>query len=321
MACRKAKYLIEDVREEVLDQGASGSEGMPDSSYLLHLNDALSRIYSLIIGTHPKIFTKEVSVDVNRDTEVIDIPVDAFMGNKILDVKYSSNGQYFSNLPLLDRSRDRAKGDFSSLIGYYRESGKIRLIGRPDANGIVKYVYVKKIPKLAFKIGNFSRTALETLIARNRAEKRPLEFLPLNSLTNEVNTEAIRRNTRLTIVDFEGNIKLQNIGYTEYNTGNGFLRLKEAIPYDVAVTIDPSDIIIPGPYSSDTPLIDDYVEKYLISYATMKMLQRDDSSEIANQTKVLMEMEQEIVSAYATVSDDIQFVPDINQSVDWSRGG
>lgn len=310
MSCKKVQYLIEDVREEVEDQNTSSSIGMPDSSYLLHLNDGLSRIHALIVSAHPKLFTEEVVLDVDSSDLVIDIPVDAFMGNKVLDVKYSADGNTWGNLPLLDRSRDRDKHASAPLMGYYRESGKIKLIGRPSASSQIKFVYVKKLPKLGFKAASLGAITLDSSTST-------ITSLTLNTTTDQLNNELLERNTRLTIVDFEGNVTMQNIPYTAYDTSSGVVTVLPGFTFKDGESPSVGDVVLCGSYTSNTPLIDDYVEKYLISYATMKMLQRDGSMEVSQQTSVLMAMEKEIVDSYSSVSDDIKFIPNINQSLDW----
>jgi hypothetical protein len=311
MSCKKVQYLIEDVREEVEDQDVSTSIGMPDSSYLLHLNDGLSRIHALIVNAHPKLFTEEVIVDVDSSDIVLDIPVDAFMGNKILDVKYSTDGNTWGNVPLLDRTQDRDKHPSAALRGYYRESGKIKLIGRPQASSKIKYVYVKKLPKLGFKAASVGLISLDEA-------NRTITNLTLNTTTDILNNTILDRNTRLTIVDFEGNVKMQNIPYSSYDTSSGVVTVVPGFTFKEGEAPAVGDLVLGGSYTSDTPLIDDYVEKYLISYATMKMLQRDGSMEVSTQTSVLMAMEKEIVDSYSSVSDDIKFIPNINQSLDWT---
>jgi hypothetical protein len=59
-------------------------------------------------------------------------------------------------------------------------------------------------------------------------------------------------------------------------------------------------------------MLDDIVERYLIAYATFKILQRDSNiTDLGTQQQVLLEMENEIVAAYADVSDDIVEIPEI----------
>lgn len=313
MSCLKARYLIQDIREEVEDQEISASIGMPDSSYLLHLNDALSRIHSLIINKHPRIFTEEVIESVGKSTAYIDIPVDAFMGNKLVDVKYSTNNKDWAPMPRLDKKRDVRTGQDASLIGYYHESEKLKLVGRPEANSYIKYTYVKKVPKLSLKVASVGSVTLDTV-------NRTITSLTLDTVSDILDNTALSRNTRLCVVDYEGNIKMQNIPYTTYNTSSGVVTVAPGFVYLEGQTIDVGDTVVVGAYASDTPLINDYVEKYLISYATMKMLQRDGSVEVSQQSSVLLAMEQEIVEAYSSVSDDINLIPDIQTSNRWDNG-
>jgi len=65
--------------------------------------------------------------------------------------------------------------------------------------------------------------------------------------------------------------------------------------------------------------MDELVERYLISYATFKILQRDSNiSDLSVQQNVLLEMENDIVDGYAEMSDDITEIPTIiSEDDDW----
>jgi hypothetical protein len=62
--------------------------------------------------------------------------------------------------------------------------------------------------------------------------------------------------------------------------------------------------------------MDEIVERYLMGYVKMKILQRDGSAEFAIQQQIILEMEREIVESYGVISDDILHIPDINRYFD-----
>ena len=89
--------------------------------------------------------------------------------------------------------------------------------------------------------------------------------------------------------------------------------------YDTGETIAVGNYIVEGPWSSTHVTIDDMVERYLIAYATFKILQRDSNlTDLQVQQNVLLEMESEIIESYAEISDDIMEIPNIiSEDDDW----
>ena len=61
----------------------------------------------------------------------------------------------------------------------------------------------------------------------------------------------------------------------------------------------------------------DHVERYLIAYASWKILKRDSSVDYTEQESELSNMEQEIVETYADISDDIYQIPEVNDDEAW----
>jgi hypothetical protein len=56
----------------------------------------------------------------------------------------------------------------------------------------------------------------------------------------------------------------------------------------------------------------------LIAYAAFKILKRDSSVDSAEAAQELSAMIQEIVSSYSLITDDVEFIPQLNSWEDWS---
>jgi len=59
------------------------------------------------------------------------------------------------------------------------------------------------------------------------------------------------------------------------------------------------------------------VERYLIAYASWKILKRDSSIDSQEAMGELAQMESDIIEAYADVEDDITEIPVIDEDFDW----
>jgi hypothetical protein len=82
-------------------------------------------------------------------------------------------------------------------------------------------------------------------------------------------------------------------------------------------TISAGDWVCAGDFCTTHSELPEEVERYLIAYSAWKILKRDSNADFAEQQQELLEMETEIVAAYADLLDDIYEVPIINDDIDW----
>ena len=99
---------------------------------------------------------------------------------------------------------------------------------------------------------------------------------------------------------------------TGIDSGTGVVTVDSAFTFETGETITAGDYIVAGAYSTTHGQLDELVERYLIAYTTGKILQRDSNiADLQVQQGILQAMEQDILSAYAEVTDDITEIPDI----------
>jgi hypothetical protein len=55
----------------------------------------------------------------------------------------------------------------------------------------------------------------------------------------------------------------------------------------------------------------------LIAYCAWKILKRDSSADSQEQQAELSAMEQDIIDSYKVITDDVQYVPQLNPWGDW----
>jgi hypothetical protein len=128
----------------------------------------------------------------------------------------------------------------------------------------------------------------------------------LDVSTDTVDTTELSKWTRVSFVDAEGNVKMSNIQVDAVSGSTGEVTVNASFSYQDGETIEVGNYIVAGDYATTHIQLDDMVERYLIAYATL-------------QQNILLEMESDIVSAYAEISDDITEIPDIiSYDDDWT---
>ena len=305
---RLVDYIIEDVREHTENQEFSESEGLSDNEFIRFLNDAQYRIHSLIVQQHPAVFIEEKEVDIVAGQESYSLPSDIHMGNKVSMVEYSSTGDsddYYVLKPT--PMRNRMSGVDGDPAYYIRKSGKILLAPVPTGSGKLRISYVRGLPVLAQRSASVATAVLTT---------DSITSLACNVSTDEVDSTTLNKSHFITVVDREGEVKMHGIEIDSVDASTGIVSVTSGFTFEPGETIDVGDYIVTGKYSTTHPQLDLMVERYLISYASWKILKRDSSIDSTEAMQELASMEEEIVAAYADIDDDITEIPEINED-DW----
>lgn len=309
---RYISYLIDDVRESTENTDFSDTIGIKNSEFLRYLNDGQKRIQNLIVQKHPSVFLAEKTYSIVGSQEAYTLPPDAFMGNKVTQVEYSyqsTGNEYFYPLrpgSLYERVRGTSGYSLNRPEKYIRKAGQILLVPPPTSNnGQLIVTYVQKQPKLDLRRGSVASVTLDS-------STNTITTLTLNVSTDSVDSTELDKFTRVSFVDEEGNIQMSNVKVTAINASTGEITVDPSFTYENGETISVGDYIVAGAYSTTHVMLDDLVERYLIAYATFKILQRDSNiTDLSTQQSVLLAMEEEIVMAYSEISDDIMEIPEI----------
>jgi hypothetical protein len=307
---RYIKYLIDDVRDSTENTDVSDTIGIKDGEFLRFLNDAQHRLQNLIVQQHPSVFLTEYTTPIVANQEAYSLPNKAYMGNKVTQVEYSYNTsgiQYYYPLrpgSLFERSSGNSFSGIGSPSKYIRKAGQILLVPYPSSsNGNLRITYTHKIPKLDLRRGSVASVTLTS---------NAISALSLNVSSDSVDSTELDKYTRISIVDEEGNVEMSNIKVTGVNASTGVVTIDPAFTFDSGETISVGSYILAGNYSSTHSSLDEFSERYLIAYASLKILQRDSNvTDLQSQQVILAKMEQEIVDAYKEISDDIMEIPDI----------
>lgn len=302
---RNIKYLLQDIREATENKDVSEFIGISDRELLRILNEAQEKLQAEIVKRSPKIFTDETTIVCTGATSY-PIPYNAFLGNKITDVKYKENNA-------LEYER-RVDADFLTNLVYKGEGYPTKYIRRPGRivlqpnprTGQLRVTYVKKAPRL-----DLQRAVVESVTLGTNT----ISSLVFNFTTEEIDTDALGRDEFLTVVDSLGSIKMANIRYSSINESTGVVTIHPDFVFEDGETIEPGDVIVSGKYSSTHSIFDGSIERYLQAYTEMIIYKRDGSSEIQTQFEIVSTIQQEIIESYSQVTDDILYIPEVHE--DW----
>lgn len=303
---RLINYIIEDIRNHTENQDFSDTIGIPDSEFLRFLNDAQYRIHSLITQQHPQVFLEEDEQDITRDQEAYSLPYNAYLGSKISSIEFTSTGLTKDYYPLrkkfLSSRYSGAEGDPSF---YIRKNNQILLSPIPqNSTGKLRINFIKSIPRVDKRRGTVATVTLDS-------STNTITTLTFNVSTESIDSTALGKHTRFTVVDAEGGIKMKNIYIDSFDASTGVATINSSFTYESGETIAVGDYIVVGSNSTTHTILDDSVERYLIAYCAAKIFHRDSSTDMTAQTAELNALEQDIVASYADISDDLIEIPDV----------
>lgn len=326
---RYVKYIIDQVRRETENEEVSEFIGIQDSEFLQYLNDAQHRLQSKIVAKHPSVFVEETVISVVSGQEAYSLPSDAFLGNKVSNVEFSSTGndQDYYNLEeiSLKRRRPGSSGDPSK---YIRKSGKLLLAPIPTS-GKIRLNYVKRIPELDLRRGivsgyflcsDPSYTTQTTCENATETWATPSDLssgavLTLNSSELLTSTTDLTEHQYICIVDKDGNMKMKNIPLSTVVDVNSLILGSHTAEEGESISV--GDYVVGGKDTTTHSELPRNVERYLIAYCAWKILKRDSSVDSQEAVQELLQMENDIVESYAVISDDVQYIPLINEE-EWT---
>lgn len=308
--------IIDEARESAENEEFSEELGISEEEIVKFANQALNRLHSKIVAQHPQVFVETYEVSCTANQENYSIPSHkAFLKNKISQVEYSPDGQAKNYYPL-DATvlRNRDTGSDGDPTHYIRRGGEILLLPTPTTgNGKLRLTYIPKAKQLD------KRRGLIGAVTTSGSSITNLEITYVNGST--VDNAELLKNTRFTVVDKYGNIKMENVLFASLSSSASYdatVDVDASFEFATGETIAVNDYIVGGAFTT-THLQDEVgpeVERYLQEYVNYKILQRDSSVDSQEAFQILAEIERDIIDSYADISDDVLMIPQINAD-DW----
>ena len=299
---RYVQYLINQARAQTENESFSDFEGIKDSEFLQYINDAQHHLQSLIVAQHPNIFLEEYVVSISSGQDTYTLPSDAFLSNKVNNVEYSSTGSEDDYYILEETSlKRRNSGVDGAPSKYIRMSGKIILNTTPST-GKLRITYVKRLNELDLRVAKIASYSAGTITLENT--------------TLVTDTTSLSEHDYICIVDSDGDIKHKNVTKTSQASNGASIGIDTST---ITGTPSANQYIVGGKDTSTHSDLPRNVERYLIAYCAWKILKRDSSVDSAEMVQELSQMANDIVKSYSMISDDVQFVPQLNNWDDWSN--
>lgn len=311
---RLVDRLIDQVRRQTENEDVTANTGITDAEFLQFLNDAQHRLQSVVTAVHPLVFVEEKEIDVNIDQESYSIPQDALMENKLVTVEYSPSGvleDYYHLEPTRMKRRDTAVQGFP--VTYIRRSGKILLQPRPQQGGKIRVNYVKRIWELDKRRG-----VVSVAVTDNSAKTITTLELDASSANPALDTSDLSEHDYICVVGKDGTMKMQNIPFDSINSATGVVTITSGFTFEEGESISAGDYIVGGKDTSTHTEFPQMCERYLIAYCAWKILKRDSSVDYQEQQAELLQMEEDITNSFADISDDIDYIPQLNHWSSWS---
>ena len=302
---RYVKYLIDQVRKQTENEEVTDFTGIQDSEFLQCINDAQHNLQALITQQYPDVFTAEKVIQASSGVERYSLPSDCYLGNKIVNVEYSSTGNeddfYVMEQDTLKR---RLPGVSSSPMRYIRQDGEILLSPQPQSSGKIRITYIKRIKELDLRRATVEETP--TLSSTSSWYIKILDADPTSLSEHE----------HVCIVDKKGKVIAKNLPVN--NVSSTRVTLDAHTSDEDDSTIQAGHYVVGGEDTSTHGDFDRSVERYIIAYCAWKILKRDSSIDSQEAIAELSLMAKDIVASYGAVSDDVRLIPELNTWDDWS---
>jgi hypothetical protein len=298
--------LITHIRKATENEEVGTGYGIQDSEFIRYLNEAQDRLVSKITQQHPAVFVEETTIDTVANQEAYDIPADAIAFNRVTDVQYSAKslrGFYTLNrISLKERDTD-LKGE---PLQYIRKAGQILLSPIPTtSSGQIRLNYIRRPRDLDTRRGKVDSVTLGA---------SSITALSLDHTQSDFDDTNLNLADYITVVDRYGSVKMKNIPIDSVSAVNGDVTITSGFTFSSGETIEVGDYVVIGGFSSTHSELPDTCERYLSQYVIWKIFKRDSSSDANQAESELSALENEIISLYADIDDDLIFIPIIS---DW----
>lgn len=315
---RRADVLIYEARRISRNlPNDAGDKAISDDECLIYLNDAQDRIQHLISSKKnlAKIFSTQQIISVVGNQESYSIP-DRLLLNKQIDmVEYSVDGT-LGNYVLLQKVELFNRDTNSSMYpwSYYKRSGQIFLQPLPSTSqGSLRVTYERELDDL-----DIPRGVVSVITGGTSAQ---FDSLTLDATANsyESTTPGWSTEQYCSIVSATGSRKCFNILISNYNTGTNVITPSPS-PFlytsnDSQIAV--GDVAVFGKYKTTFSQLPDTCERYLIHYLAMELFNRDSANDYQKQAERVSEIEEDILSALASQTSEIQYIPTLNQGEYW----
>lgn len=306
---RRLELIIDEVRKQTENEDFTDTTGISDNEFVQYANDAQERLHSKIRQTFPRHFVKEGFVDSANGVEAYDFPADIYLEHAIENMEFSPNGVSTQYYPI---KKGSIKERNSVVLGnpdiYIPRAGHFLASPIPDTStGIFRFDYVYRLASLDKRRGKISAVTLNSVA-------KTITSLTLDT-TETIDATDLTDADYMCVVSRFGIIKMQGIIVNAVDAGTGVVTVDSSFIYQTNETAAAGDYVVTGKYATTHAQLPETCERYLISYMSWKVFRRDSNADSAEQNQELKELEDEIVTTFASVgADDVLYPPILDSS-------
>jgi len=313
---RPLEALINQARRGTENEDVGIERGIQDIEFIQYFNDAQDHLQAEIIKHNSINFTKQIFTTVVANQEAYALPADAFLDNRLVNIDFSQSGNRDDYYPLRKRTlRERNSYLNPDIDGYILRGSEIILDPIPQfgvLNGLrINYVY--KLLDLDIKRFQVNDVTLDT----NARTITALTIENLNSVGGDLDQtklDILNEDNFLTVIDRLGNIKMQNVDFDLIAQTTGVVTVNSGFVYEEGESIEVGDFICKGRRSTNRGELDSDTERYLLAYVYWKILKRDSSQDSTEAQQEMIALRDDLVSNYKDGTDDVEFIPIIDES-------
>lgn len=296
---RRLELLIEASRRETENEDFSDQIGISDAEFIRYANDAQDQLLSDIASFKQSLFVTEKIIRTVRAQEEYDLPQDLFLAH-LYQVEYSRTGlQTDYKVLKAGNLKERISYPIGDPSFYIRRSKKILLAPSPNVgSGYLRISYMRTIPRLD------TRRALISSVTTSLGEITSLVL----STNDVIDSEALLSENYVSVVDKDGNQTMRRIPIESIDTTTGIVTLGSGFEYEDGETIEAGNYLVSGPDSCNSSMLDDFCERYLISYMNYKVLKRDSSNDSREAAQELQAIREDILNNYKSPDSDVMHV-------------
>lgn len=307
MVMERLDLLIDRIRRYTATQSYTDSAtgtaqvGIQTQMLVDLFNEAQHSCHGLIFANSPALFVKSATQDLVSGTESYTIPTDAFLGRNLIDVavRQGTTDPYISLIKRDPKFRyDVANGVPS---WYIQHNKNILLNPVPNVNVTsgLRLTYEFSLPELDVRRGKIS--------AIGGTSTNPTSITCTSKTLLDLAFAGTADPEYITIVDHLGNIKMDNIRVSAYDSGTGVLTT--SVTADAGESIAVNDFVVIGDYATTTSFLPEFCELYLTKYvehAIMELLGHPSAGMIMSQLQAAAQL---LTVTFAEYNSDITEIP------------
>ena len=308
---KRVEALIKQARRisdnEEFDNDPSNPLGIIDDEVVAYMNDAQDNLHARISEVHPKLFISEDLTDLVAGQERYALPAELYLGGRLEHVEAlfsNTAGDYYTLQAKGIKSR--LASFETSFPNFYIRSGEDIIVqprpsqGRTDG---LRITYQRQLPELDIRRGKVTAST----IATDNVTDITIDISPL--LNRDADLPQIAERTLedfdfITIVDSQGNIKMDDIPLDSYDPLTGIISIVAGFNRTTGETISVGDYVLGGSNSTTHSQLPQTCQRYLIAYAAWKILKRDSMVDLKDQERELVAMLRELVDSFREISED-----------------